>query len=57
MRFGAEVARWGQRRRRVLNSLIARAGVMPPLNAVTDAYVDLRTWAVRNGHGLGPKDQ
>jgi len=23
---------------------------------VTDAYVDLRTWAVRSGHGLGAKD-
>ena len=30
--------------------------VMPPLVEVTDAYVDLRTWCVRNGHGLGAKD-
>lgn len=56
MRFGAEVARWGQRRRGVLDRLIARTGVMPPLDAVTDAYVDLRTWTVRTGHGLGAKD-
>jgi predicted nucleic acid-binding protein len=23
---------------------------------VTDAYIDVRTWAVRTGHGLGGKD-
>jgi predicted nucleic acid-binding protein len=56
MRFGAEVAGWGARRRRVLDRLVARAGVVPPLGEVTDAYVDLRTWCVREGHGLGAKD-
>lgn len=29
---------------------------MPPLVEVTAAYVDLRTWCVRSGHGLGAKD-
>lgn len=56
MRFGAEVANWGARRRGVLDRLIARTGVVPPLDEVTAAYVDLRTWAVRSGHGLGAKD-
>ena len=56
MRFGAEVAGWGKRRRGVLDRLIARAGVVPPLDEVTDAYVDVRAWAVRAGHGLGAKD-
>jgi predicted nucleic acid-binding protein len=56
MRFGAEVARWGARRRAVLDRLVARAGTVPPLPEVTDAYVDLRTWCVRTGHGLGAKD-
>ena len=56
MRFGAEVAAWGARRRRVLDRLVARTGVMPPFHEVTDAYVDVRTWAVRTGHGLGGKD-
>jgi predicted nucleic acid-binding protein len=56
MRFGAEVAQWGARRRGVLERLIARAGTVPPLPEVTDAYVDLRTWCVRKGHGLGAKD-
>ena len=56
MRFGAEVAGWGARRRRVLDGLIGRAGVVPPLEEVTDAYVELRAWAVRTGHGIGAKD-
>lgn len=44
------------RRRGVLERLIGRAGVVPPIDEVTDAYVDLRTWCVRAGHGLGAKD-
>ncbi len=56
MRFGAEVAGWGARRRDVLDRLVAAAGVVPPLREVTDAYVDLRSWCVRNGHGLGAKE-
>lgn len=56
MRFGAEVAGWGARRRGVLDRLVASSQVMPPLVEVTDAYVDLRTWCVRAGHGLGAKD-
>ncbi len=56
MRFGAEVAGWGARRRGVLDRLVASAGVVPPLQEVTDAYVDLRTWCVHSGHGLGAKD-
>lgn len=56
MRFGAELAGWGARRRGVLERLISRSGVIPPLVEVTDAYVDLRTWCVRAGHGLGAKE-
>lgn len=56
MRFGAEVAGWGARRRNALDSLVNSAGVMPPLEEVTDAYVGLRTWCARQGHGLGAKD-
>jgi predicted nucleic acid-binding protein len=56
MRLGAEVAGWGARRRGSLDRLVGAAGVMPPLKEVTDAYVDLRTWCVRTGHGLGAKD-
>ncbi|WP_419847287.1 PIN domain-containing protein [Candidatus Poriferisocius sp.] len=55
MRFGAEVAGWGPRRRARLENVIARAAVVPPLEDITDAYVDLRTWSVRNGHGLSAK--
>lgn len=56
MRFGAELAGWGERRRGVLERLIARTGVMPPLDEVTDAYVAVRTWAARGGHGLSAKE-
>jgi len=56
MRFGAEVAGWGPRRRGALDRLVGRTGVVPPLNEVTDAYVDLRTWCARTGHGLGAKE-
>ena len=56
MRFGAEVAGWGARRRGVLDRLVAASKVMPLLVEVTDAYVDLRTWCVQAGHGLGAKD-
>lgn len=56
LRFGAEVGGWGARRPGVLERLIASTGVVPPIDPVTDAYVDLRTWCVRNGHGLGAKD-
>lgn len=56
LRFGAEVAAWGARRREVLDRLISRAGVIPPFDEVSDAYVDLRAWCVRSGHGLGAKE-
>lgn len=56
MRFGAEVAGWGARRRGVLEGLVARAGVVAPLDEVTEAYVDVRPWCVQHGHGLGAKD-
>lgn len=56
MRFGAEVAGWGARRRGVLDRLIASSGVMPPLAPVIDAYVDLRSTCSRLGHGLAAKD-
>lgn len=56
MRFGAEVAGWGPRRRGVLERLIRGTAVIPPLEPVIDAYVELRTWAARNGHGIAAKD-
>jgi predicted nucleic acid-binding protein len=56
MRFGARVANWGTRRTAVLEHLVANTQVSPPLPEVIDAYVDLRTWCVNNGHGLGAKD-
>ena len=56
MRFGASVAAWGHRRTEALERLVASTEVAPPLAEVIAAYVDLRTWCVREGHGLGAKD-
>ena len=56
MRFGAEVAGWGARRRGVLERLIARSGVVPPLAPVIDSYVDLRVRCSQTGHGLAAKN-
>ena len=56
MRFGAEVAGWGERRRSILDRLVERSAVMPPLAAVVDAYVDLRTACSSEGHGLGARE-
>jgi len=55
MRFGAEVAGWGQRRTESMERLIISAQIAPPLHEVIAAYVDLRAWCVRTGHGLGEK--
>ncbi|MCP3937579.1 MAG: type II toxin-antitoxin system VapC family toxin, partial [Actinomycetia bacterium] len=56
MRFGARVADWGPRRTAALERLVAKTQVSPPLPEVIAAYVEVRTWCVRNGHGLGAKD-
>jgi predicted nucleic acid-binding protein len=56
MRFGANVAGWGPRRVAVLDRLVSRSAVAPPIDEVTDAYVQLRTWCTKAGHGLGAKD-
>lgn len=52
MRFGAEVAAWGARRRGALDRLVDRAGVVPPLRTVTDASANI--WMARNHSGSGP---
>lgn len=56
LRFGAEVAAWGARRRGVLERLVDKSSLIPPLDTVVDSYVDLRTWCVHEGHGLGAKE-
>lgn len=56
MRFGAEIAGWGPRRRAALDHLVSRTVVIPPISEVIDAYVDLRAWAARAGHGLAAKE-
>ncbi len=56
MRFGARVANWGPRRTATLERLVANTQVSAPLPEVIAAYVELLTWCVNHGHGLGAKD-
>jgi predicted nucleic acid-binding protein len=56
LRFGAEIAAWGERRLRRLDADLAFAEVVWPDQRLTASYVRLRSWAVRNGHGLAHKE-
>lgn len=38
-----------------MERLIAGTQIAAPLSEVISAYVDLRSWCVHNGHGLGAK--
>jgi predicted nucleic acid-binding protein len=53
MRFGAAIAGWGSRRTSSMERIIGGSQMVPPLQEVITAYVDLRSWCVRSGHGLG----
>ena len=54
--LGRAVSDRRARRTAALERLVAHTQVSPPLPEVIAAYVELRTWCVRNGHGLGAKD-
>jgi predicted nucleic acid-binding protein len=56
LRFGARLAAWGPARLRSLDRQLTRAETVWPGPELTDCYVTLRAWCVRNGHGLGQKD-
>jgi tRNA(fMet)-specific endonuclease VapC len=56
MRFGAHIAGWGARRLHRLDHELGRAKVVWPSHNLVDHYVELRSWCVKNGHGLGHKD-
>ena len=62
MRFGAYIAGWGARRLHRLDHELGRAKVVWPSEPrftshnLVDHYVELRSWCVKNGHGLGHKD-
>lgn len=56
LEYGARRAGWGHARLLRLRSLVAGAQVVWPDSALVDAYAELRTWCVENGHGLGQKD-
>jgi len=55
-RFGAHIAGWGARRLHRLDHELHRAKVVWPSHNLVDHYVELRSWCVKNGHGLGHKD-
>jgi predicted nucleic acid-binding protein len=54
--YGARLAGWGPGRLRRLEYEIARAEIVWPGPNLVEAYVSLRTWCVRTGHGLGQKE-
>ncbi len=56
MRFGARIAGWGMRRLQRLDYELGRAKIVWPSHELVHQYVELRTWCVRNGHGLGHKN-
>jgi predicted nucleic acid-binding protein len=53
---GAHIAGWGARRLHRLDHELHRAKVVWPSHSLVDHYVELRSWCVKNGHGLGHKD-
>ncbi|WP_166354057.1 PIN domain-containing protein [Phytoactinopolyspora limicola] len=56
LRFGASLAGWGARRRQGLEDKLDQTRTVWATPNLITAYVDLRSWAIRAGHGLGQKD-
>ena len=56
IQFGATAAGWGPSRLQRLDRELHRAEVVWPGPELVGAYVALRAWCVRNGHGLGQRD-
>lgn len=55
IRFGARRDDWGEPRLQRLDVLLAAVNVVQSTPELTEAYVTLRTWCKRNGHGLAGK--
>ena len=56
LRYGASLAGWGPGRFARLDRELARADTVWPGPNLTGAYVTVRTWCAKTGHGLGGKD-
>ena len=56
LRFGAELAGWGLRRRQRLEEELARVEIVWPGPSLIDSYVTLRAGCIRAGHGLGQRE-
>jgi tRNA(fMet)-specific endonuclease VapC len=56
LRYGASLAGWGPARLARLDRELGRADTVWPGPNLTRAYVTVRTWCAKTGHGLGGKD-
>lgn len=56
LRFGATLANWGDKRLGRLDDALAGVDTVWPSAALVSEYAALRTWCVREGHGLGQKE-
>lgn len=56
LRFGAALAGWGARRMQRLDAELAEVETVWPGPDLMAAYVSLRVWCVKTGHGLAHKD-
>lgn len=58
LRFGARKADWGQQRLARMENRLRQAKTIWPNDetSLLEAYVQLRSWCVQAGHGLGQKD-
>lgn len=56
LRFGASLAGWGVRRLQGLEDKLTQTRTVWATPSLIATYVKLRSWSVRNGHGLGQKD-
>jgi predicted nucleic acid-binding protein len=55
LRFGARLAGWGKTRRQRLEEELSAVETVWPGEQLIRIHAALRTWCVRNGHGLGQK--
>lgn len=55
VRYGARLARWGERKLLELDIKLAAVDVVWPDEQLTEVYIDLRARCSRAGHGLSHK--
>jgi predicted nucleic acid-binding protein len=55
LRFGAQLAGWGQRRLHDLDQRLDTIQIVWPGPSLVSIYAELRTWATRQGHPIAAK--